>query len=352
MNPIRRKTISYAFLPDFCSVYGVFVIILIAQALAFLLELASDYSTGYDWSGLGLRSMFVQWIALTSAALLCSLKKPTAQLGPRQLSVLVFLTIQTITLGVGAAVYWGLATPFDIWISPGSATMFFFRNFAVSGIISAVLLHYLYVQYQWKQQERASMEARLEALQSRIRPHFLFNSLNTIANLTRSNPNLAEELVQDLAELFRASLLQNRRLVTVAEELLLVRQYLNIELQRLDGRLEIEWQTEQIPSQALVPPLSLQPLVENAVYHGVEPAESGGRIYIGGNLFNSTLVLSVKNTMPKDKLSSTRKGNQMAVENIRARIRGYFPNQGKVEINTDNGIYQVQLIIPYTTNTP
>ena len=352
MNPVRHKTVSYAFLPDFCSVYGVFVIILIAQALAFLLELASDYSAGYDWSGLGLRSMFVQWIALTSAAFLCLLKKHTAQLGPRQLSLLVFLTIQTVTLGVSAVVYWSLTTPFDTWISPGSASEFFFRNFAVSGIISAVLLHYLYVQYQWKQQERASMEARLEALQSRIRPHFLFNSLNTIANLTRSNPKLAEELVQDLAELFRASLLQNRRLVTVAEELSLVKQYLNIELQRLDGRLEIEWQTDQIPNEALVPPLTLQPLVENAVYHGVEPADSGGRIYISGNQFNSTLILSVKNTMPIDNLSSTRKGNQMAIKNIKARIRGYFPNQGQVKINTENGFYQVQLIIPYTTNTP
>ncbi len=352
MNPDKSKTVSYAFLPDFCSVYGVFVIILIAQALAFLLELASDYAAGYDWSSLGLRSLFLQWVALTSAGLLCAIKKYTLRLGPRSLSTLVFVTIQAVTLAIGIIVYWGLATQIGLGSNPGPAAQFLFKNFAVSGIISAVLLHYLYVQYQWKQQEQASMEAQLDALQSRIRPHFLFNSLNTIASLTSSDPKLAEELVQDLAELFRASLLQNRSLVTIEEEFSLVKQYLNIELQRLNGRLEIEWKTDQIPADALVPPLSLQPLVENAVYHGIEPAESGGRIYIGGTLSDSTLVLDIENTLPKDQLSRARKGNQMAIENIQARIRGYFPDRGLVKISSRGGIYQVQLVIPYTTTIP
>ncbi len=265
---------------------------------------------------------------------------------------MVFIIIQLVTLAISALVYWGISEQLGLGVKLGSETEFYLRNLAVSGIIAAILLHYLYIQYQWKQQEHAGMEAKLEALQSRIRPHFLFNSLNTIASLTRSNPKLAEELVQDLAELFRASLIQNRRFVPIEDELLLVRQYLNIELQRLDGRLEVEWKTDGIPSNALVPPLTLQPLVENAVYHGIEPAESGGRIYIEAKLSNSMLVLTVRNSLPTDGFGKPRKGNRMAVENIRARIHGCFPEHGKVMISTVDGFYQVRLVIPYIKDQP
>jgi len=350
MNQIGSKLSDHSFLPDFCSIYGIFILVLIAQALAFLLELASYRPPEPYWSGLGLRSLFVQWVALGSAGTLCLLRRLTANLKPKKLAIMVFVVIQLVTLAISVLVYWGISEQLGLDIKLGSEAEFYLRNLAVSGIIVAILLHYLYIQYRWKQQEQASMEAKLEALQSRIRPHFLFNSLNTIASLTRSNPKLAEELVQDLAELFRASLIQNRRFVPIKDELLLVRQYLNIELQRLDGRLEIEWKTEGIPGNALVPPLTLQPLVENAVYHGVEPAESGGKICIEGTLSNSMLVLTVKNTLPADGYVEPRKGNRMAIENIRARIRGCFPEHGQVMISTANELYQVRLVIPYITD--
>ncbi len=141
------------------------------------------------------------------------------------------------------------------------------RNMTVSGIIAAVLLRHMTIHARWRSQIKAEAEARLDALQARMRPHFLFNSLNTIASLLRSRPDQAEELVLDLADLFRTSLRRDQRWTTLADETALARRYLNIEQQRLGDRLRVEWRLDALPEDALLPPLSLQPLVENAVYH-------------------------------------------------------------------------------------
>ena len=149
------------------------------------------------------------------------------------------------------------------------------ENGVISVIVSAIVLRYFYVTAQWQRDVEASAEAQVQALQARIRPHFLFNSMNTIASLTRSDPATAEHAVEDLSELFRASL-AHKTFVPLSEELELVGSYLRIEGQRLGERLEVEWDLDADAADVEIPELSLQPLVENAVNHGIEQCSAGG----------------------------------------------------------------------------
>ena len=251
------------FLPDFCAIGTLFTVVLVGQLLVFLLLLTAP---GNDWLGeLAMISLFVQWVALTSAGLLCATRRLLTLLGNASAGIVAWSLVLTVTALVGEAAWWLVEEP-----SPGAAAHlpFQLRNLAISAIVSAAALRYLYVQHQWKQRVESEAQARFEALQARIRPHFLFNSMNTIASLARSRPDIAEEVVEDLADLFRASLGDAHTPATLARELELCREYLRIEAQRLGERLRTDWQVDGLPDDALLPPLTLQPLVENAVYHG------------------------------------------------------------------------------------
>lgn len=350
MIPAKELPESHRLLPDFCTVQGVLSVILIAEALALLLELSDRGPAERFWADLGMLSLFVQWIVLVSAALLCLLSRYFARWGPALTGVVAFLIIQTVTLIMSAMVYRLLLTTVPDWFERGSGVDFFLRNIGISGIVSLILLRYSYVQLCWKRQERSEAEARLDALQSRIRPHFLFNSLNTIASLTRSNPARAEEIVQDLAELFRACLMPHRKLIDLSEELELVRQYLNIESYRLGNRLHVVWQTETVPGDAKIPPLTLQPLVENAVKHGIEPSETGGEIRLEGYIEQDKLIFCVENPLPKGCAVQRREGNHMALQNVEARIQGCFPGQGTVFTSLDDRVFRVRVVFPYDSS--
>jgi two-component system sensor histidine kinase AlgZ len=227
------------------------------------------------------------------------------------------------------------------------AGAFVVRSVAVAAIVAALLLRYLYAQHMQRERAVAASRAHFEALQARIRPHFLFNSMNTIAQLTRADPVLAEEVVQDLADLFRATLADAGRLSTLAAELELTRSYLRIEAQRLGPRLRIAWDLQDLPGDARVPVLILQPLVENAVYHGIEPAPDGGQITIAGRYRRGTLNLSVRNTLPPPGSTVHRPGNRMAVENVRARLAVRYGDEATLTVGQVDGDYQVRLTIPH-----
>ena len=165
---------------------------------------------------------------------------------------------------------------------PSNHWFFLSRNLAVGTLITGLALRYFYVSHQWQRNVRRQAEARNIALQARIRPHFLFNSMNTIAALTRTNPEAAEASVLDLADLFRASLNDSREMVELAQEIDITRRYERMEKQRLGDRLTVRWQLQDLPMHARIPSLTLQPLVENAIYHGVEPLPDAGTVEIEG----------------------------------------------------------------------
>ncbi len=330
------------FLPNFCSLRSAFVVVVSAELLAVVLAFASDEPLAEFWPTLALRSLYVQWVAVLATVVLCALRRALAS-RPHALAGLIAWVVITLTAAAVALAAVHLvpqAEPFD----PGAFTL---RSVAVAAIVAALLLRYLYHVHRQQERELAASRARFEALQARIRPHFLFNSMNTIAELTRADPALAEEVVQDLSDLFRATLADAERLTPLATELELARSYLRIEGQRLAKRLQVVWDLEDLPMDARVPILILQPLVENAIYHGVEPAPDGGVVTIAGRYRRGRVNLSVRNTLPPGGEASHRNGNQMAVENVRSRLAVRYGDEASLTVGRVDGEYQVRVTFPH-----
>jgi two-component system sensor histidine kinase AlgZ len=192
----------------------------------------------------------------------------------------------------------------------------------------------------------AVTEARLQALQARIRPHFLFNSLNAVLSLIRSDPQRAERALEDLSELFRALMGEGRQLVPLEDEMRLTRAYLELEQLRLGERLQVRWHTDKMPGDALVPPLLIQPLVENAVYHGIEPARGAGEISI--NIYRSQDQVHVVVKNPLTQAPNERKGSGIALANIRERLLLHFDLDATLKSEPLGAVYQVHISFPYT----
>lgn len=223
--------------------------------------------------------------------------------------------------------------------------LFLWRNLGVSAIVTAIVLRYFYMQHDWRKQTRAHAYARLQALQACIHPHFLFNTLNTIVSLIRFDPDRAESAVEDLAELFRASFRDVQRLITIQDEIDICQQYLRIEGLRLDHRLQVAWQVDNLPRDALIPPLCLQPLLENAVYYGIQPLPEGGVITITSMRDGDQLTIDIENPCVADIQKS--RGLGIAQDNVRERLKVYFGGQGKLTIYQESNSYRVNLRIPY-----
>lgn len=191
----------------------------------------------------------------------------------------------------------------------------------------------------------AITEARLQALQARIRPHFLFNSINAVLSLIRSQPKRAETALEDMSDLFRVLMAENRDLVPLEKEIVLCKQYLNIESLRMEDRLTVNWQIDDIPSHALVPPLILQPLIENAVYHGIEPMTKGGEIVVAITSKSNELQISISNPCPTG--NSKHMGNKMALNNIKERLALHFDLEASIRHQMQDQQYTVTLRMPY-----
>jgi two-component system, LytTR family, sensor histidine kinase AlgZ len=189
----------------------------------------------------------------------------------------------------------------------------------------------------------ASANARLAELQSRIRPHFLFNTLNSAIALVRAEPARAEAVLEDLAELFRSALVDRGDAVSLEQEITLAKRYLEIEQVRFGDRLRVQWVIDEAANAALVPPLVLQPLVENAVKHGVEPSTKGADIKISTQKRGSTVVVKVTNTVPSGHGEG---GHGVALRNVHERLRLLHDVEGIFRATMLDGIYQVRIEVP------
>jgi len=217
------------------------------------------------------------------------------------------------------------------------------RSAAFAMLVTAFLVAYFYLRN--RAFSPALAEARLQALQARIRPHFLFNSLNAVLSLIRTDARRAETAIEDLAELYRMLLADTRSLTTLSHEIELTRQYLNLEQLRLGPRLTVEWRIETAPRDALVPPLLLQPLVENAVYHGIEPGVAPGTIEIA--IYQERDRVHIRLTNPYHPEHQHRQGNRMALANIRERLQLHFDVEASMESGVVGSNYEISMQMPY-----
>ncbi|MBS0446692.1 MAG: histidine kinase [Proteobacteria bacterium] len=217
---------------------------------------------------------------------------------------------------------------------------------AVAPIAAGALL--AGVVFQWLHLRARAMlpadtRARLAELQSRIRPHFLFNTLNTALALVRVDPARAEEVLEGLAELFRVAISDSAAAVTLADEVALAQRYLAIEQIRFGTRLQVDWELDAAAGAARVPPLLLQPLVENAVRHGVEPADGGGTIRVRTRVRNGRAVLSITNSVPAQ---GSRAGHGMALQNVLERLHLMHDVAAHFEARLEGDVFRVQIVVP------
>ncbi len=345
-NPDSNAQLEAGLLPNFCGVRNVFIVVILTEMLAIVFAMATAASSVEFWDYMALSSLLMLWIALLNAAMLCLIRPWLHKLKQSHCLTLSFCLMMSISLLV-ALLYSKTNTLFLATFDENTlSTLFLIRVMSISAIIYFLLLRYFYIQYQWRQNLAAQSHAEVQALRARIRPHFLFNSMNTIASLIEISPEIAEKAIVDLSDLFRASL-SEKNMHRLSEEVELAKSYLAIESLRLGNRLQIEWNIDEKLLNTEVPALCLQPLAENAIYHGIEPIEKGGKIQISALQIDNRLNLSISNPLMSDSQSSTfKKGNQMAQDNIKRRLQLVYGNKGEFNINDTKDNYTVSLIIP------
>jgi two-component system sensor histidine kinase AlgZ len=340
------------FLPDFCATRSVLAVVLIAELVAIVLTLARIAQAAGFWSDLARTSLFLLWVALCSAAVLCYARPRLARLRVPVAAAISLGLLLAVTLAISEATF-QIGRRWFAEIEHGPSTLFptdhagfLLRNLCISFIVSALALRYFFVAGEWRHNVEMKARLRIDALQARIRPHFLFNSMNTIAALTRSNPGRAEEAVEDLADLFRANLRDTRSQIPLKEELEVARIYQRIEQLRLGPRLRVEWRIESVPLDTLVPSLVVQPLLENAIYHGIEPLPDGGTVVIAGERKGDRIALTVTNPVATSPSAYVHSGNRIALDNIRERLELAYPGRARVDVTRTDGQYSVTLTFP------
>ncbi len=342
---------SQVYLPDFCAAGSVLVTLLVAELVAILLTLAAHTLPGAFLTELAKMSMYVLWLALLSAAVLCRVRPWVEKMNPVPAFVSIFVMLEILCLLLAEATFRVTTTFGAATVISDSHNMFLFRTFAISSIVIALAMRYLYIASEWRRSIVLEAQARISALQALIRPHFLFNSMNTIASLTRSNPARAEEAVEDLADLLRANLGGPKDHTTLKEELEVAAIYQRIEKLRLGDRLRVRWDIENLPMRAVIPSLTIQPLLENAIYHGIEMLPEGGEVIVDGSRIGDQLNIRISNPVSR-KTENRKAGNQMALANIRQRFELAYGKRATVIIDEKDDVFSVQIIFPYSEQLP
>jgi len=335
------------FLPDLCNVQAVLFLVLVAELLSFVLELASSGLQLFSAYHFALTSLFVQWSVLGSAACLCRLRPilagwPLPQAAATCYLVILLVVVLFSVLGqwiLNGAVNGSGQWQLDLWTIS--------THVLICAVLAGIALRYFYLTAQLSLRKQTELQARIQALQSRIRPHFLFNSMNIIASLIAVDQEAAETAVEDLSGLFRASLAESDAEVSVSEELELCRRYVRIEQLRLGERLQVDWQIDGVPGNLKIPGLCLQPLLENAIYHGIQQLPQGGTVTIKGEWADGILHLQVTNPVPA-RNEPGRQGNQIAQLNIHDRLQALYGPRAGLRSVRDGNQHRAEIFYPVT----
>ena len=350
MNYSRMAGSKADYLPDFCGERAVLAVVISAELLALVIALVLEAKPSAGFLvNIGLVSMYVQWIGLVCAALLCGVRRRFS-FRSSHLATLVAMGLILGTILIVSETAWQFDRTFRIFYINGSHLEYLIKNLVIGLVIGGLLLRNFFLQHERQLGVEREAAAHLEALHARIRPHFLFNTLNTIIAILRSEPRDAETALHDLSELVRAALRAPGEFIELREELEIARMYARIEQLRLGDRLEVQIDVKALSSESLalrVPGLVLQPLVENAVYHGIEPLAQGGRIMVQGLEYPDQIELVVTN----DKASGTTSsgsGQHLGLDNVRQRLELAFGTKATLRITDEPDRFTCTVVIPKT----
>lgn len=335
---MRRPSVG---LPDFCTLPVLFAMVVVGALTVTIMALAPGNVQGLD--GLPVAVLFVVYLAALATTALCLLRGTLDRL-PGLLPYAGVWLLLVMLVGAAAGVVGWLDHALAMGLTPVVLFHFVRDCVLVTALLAAGLLRYFYVVAQWQARLAAVAQAQVDALQARIRPHFLFNSMNTVAALVRVDPAAAERTIEDLAELFRAALgSDGQALGTLGDELALVARYLAIEQLRLGDRLALERELDDLPLDFPLPRLLLQPLVENAVRHGIQPFVVGGTIGLRGHRVPGGIELVIDNPLPDTPASG---GHGHGLGNVRQRVAHVFGSRARVEAGAFGDRFVVTLFLP------
>ena len=324
---------------------AVLTLVIVGELLALALVVAARGASQFDWLQFGMVSFIVLWITLGSAAVLCPLRPWFKQ----QHSVVAGLISYSIVLSL--TVLFSVVGEWIIFGTLFKQVNLIAGNLIIAAIFAGVALRHFYLQQQLRNQQQAELNSRIQALQSRIRPHFLFNSMNSIASLIDIDPRAAEQLVVDLAHLFRASL-KTAGLVPLSDELALCEKFIAIEKMRLGERLQVEWDKQGDMQRCSIPSLLLQPLVENAIYHGIQPLTEGGTVKISVHITDTKVDLTVVNPYPATAANSVeqyeQQHNGIALDNIQHRLEAFYGEKAALKLSRSEQQFKVNVYYPST----
>ena len=330
----------FARLPNFCNLGIMLRLLVIVNVLVIAAAILRAEA------GRELSTQYLAISVLAQPAIIMSLLA-TCILQPLFIKLRYWQGVSTIFVmetGVGAGLWYLMPLVMPFSERPPIWQFGFFLIFATSVVL-------MYFDLRSRALSPALTEARLQALQARIRPHFLFNSINAVLSLIRAEPRRAERMLEDMAELFRVLMADNRKLTSLEDEIELCRRYLEIEQIRLGERLVVNWQIENLPNNAFVPPLILQPLVENAVYHGIEPRDADnetGELKI--EIADKGKQFFIRLTNPYLPDSTHVNGNRMAIANIKERLQLHFDAEASLKTDIRGDQYVVTITLPNRSN--
>ena len=321
-------------------------VVLVTQISVLLVSVGTLGEFSLAW--LGIMTIYAQALGLFTAFSLCISRNWLVRLAARSawFGSWVVAIVASLVFSYSAGI---VGTVLGIGPGRQDFALFLLQSILAVALVSSALFRYMFMRAQWRAQLMAQSEARVQALQARIRPHFLFNSLNTIASLIPEDPANAEHATEDLADLFRGSMRRADSLISLAEELDLARKYLQMEQRRFGDRLGVDWKVEELPKGALVLPLTLQPLLENAVAHGIQPSVDGGELHVYGRGEKENIVITISNPLGPDEHIS--EGHGMALENIRERLELAFGSASSLITHQNEEQFFAVLTMPYVENT-
>ncbi len=337
------------FLPNFCTGEVVFNVVVVAEMLAIVINLIipRNFLSPTALQDLLLISIFIQWVALAGTAVLCYTRKYLNRLPNLRALGAAYLLLLLTTFVVSECVVWLLWALGRLNSArPAWYVDFHILNLTISAIINGLLLRLFLAKHELQSRTLSEARAKLQALQSRIRPHFVFNSMNIIASLTRSAPEKAEAAIEDMADLFRMMLSQDEMLVPVKNEIDVANKYLALEALRLDNRLTVNWDIGKFPRKSVMPVLTLQPLLENAIRHGIEELPAGGVIDVRLWEENDQIHIRVTNPIPKARSKQAKFNPGQSLDNIRQRFQSHYGGQASLTSAEENGLFTLTVVLP------